>query len=149
MFAMAGLFAKMGSVKWYAGITVVTTLLIVIFSTLFIGLSKDLTENEIYDMSKTILSIDATLFGLSTLSGAIFLGMMKRREEMLGSRVLDFIALSFLCFWLALGSAFMSFVNPANKTAFQISIGSTLGGSLAGSVYLIYAFRDFLLSKNR
>lgn len=138
------------STRWYIAICVATTILIVVFASPFIGLVANLGQNEIYDMSKTLLSINATLFGLSAVAGGLFVAASterEMRETFLHSRILEFVGISFLCFWIALLFAFSSLVVPTNRLGFAMSIGATVSGSLSGSIYLLYTFRNFLLSE--
>ena len=105
--------------------------------------------NRAYDIAKTVLFVDAALFGLSTLSGAIFLDVAKRKKEsdrILGWRVISFTLISFFCFFFALFTAFLSFANPGNYDALIISIGSTVAGCMTGSIHLAMAFADYLFS---
>jgi hypothetical protein len=140
------------STSWYFGICVGAIIFVIVFTLPFLGFVANLSQNEIHDMSKTLLSMDATLFGLSAVAGGLLAVVCTRKEmkEMfLHSKILEFVGISFLCFWLAMIAAFYSLVDPANLSAFAISIGATLSGSASGSIDLLYTFRNFLLSENR
>lgn len=140
------------STHWYFAVCVGAMILVIVFTLPFLGFAANLGQNEIYDMSKTLLSIDATLFGLSAVAGGLLAVACTRRElkEMfLHSKILEFVGISFLCFWLALIFAFYSLVAPTNKSALATSIGATISGSISGSIYLLYTFRNFLLSESR
>lgn len=115
------------------------------------GFSRYLEPDQVYDMSKTILYVAATLSGLSAIATGIFLSAMKPKnsERFLRSKILGLIAVSFFCFWFTLLAGFYSLVDSTNVNALMISIGSTVSGSIVGSLYLVYYFRDFLLSETR
>jgi membrane associated rhomboid family serine protease len=143
------------SVRWYFGISLGAIIFVFSSTALFLlsgGSLETVSQNEIYDMSKTLLSIDATLFGLSAVVGGLLAVACTRkemREMFLHSRILELVGISFLCFWLAMIFAFYSLVFPSNKNGLTISIGATISGSVSGSIYLLYTFRNFLLSENR
>lgn len=143
----------MSTLRFHIGILFGTILLIVIFSVIFsVNLQTEFSQNEIYDMSKTLLSVIATLYGLSAVAGGLLVVASTRKEMneiFLQSKILGFVAISFLCFWFALIGALLSMINPTNKNAFSVSVAATVSGSLSGSLYLIYTFREYLLSHTR
>lgn len=88
----------------------------------------------------------ATLFGLSALSGGIFLGMLSRQEVysmLLNSNMLYFMTSSYILFIIGLIDGFLCLFNPG-VAALIVSAACTVGGSINGSSSLVLAFRDYL-----
>lgn len=144
---------KLG-LKWYVAIVVCTIVLSLLctfgiwfqtngFSDLFSALSS----SDVAHIAETKLTVDATLFGLSTLSGAIFLGIVKNREKAqhrLTSTIVSLMGVSFFSFILALIWDFVCVGNPNNKIGLVFSMGLTISGALSGSFYLVWTFASFL-----
>jgi len=143
--------SKLSSVNVTILLACLTIVAFYIFLYLFLNTKlANMTEEDIRSMSETILPVEATLFGLSTLSGAIFLNLFKKDEKSeakFRSKVAKLMTISFLCFWLALISSFTSLIDPSKSFFFVFSIASTISGSLTGSIYLMWNFIGYLESK--
>jgi membrane associated rhomboid family serine protease len=101
-------------------------------------------------MSSTIITANATLFGLSTLSTAIYLDITRRKEKAEQSLRWDImvaVASSFLSFLIGLFSGFMSLSGVDNKTNFAGSMGGTLSGAALGSLLILLVLRDYMRSR--
>jgi hypothetical protein len=143
---------KLGS-KWFVGIVICTFVLSFLCT---IGLwfqtngFPGLSSSDITDIANTKLTVDATLFGLSTLSGTIFLGVVKNREKphhRLTSALVSLMGISFLSFILALIWDFQCLGDPNNKFSLIFSMGLTISGALSGSFYLVWTFASYLESE--
>jgi hypothetical protein len=132
--------------KWCFIVLVGTFLASSLFMIVFwfmTGGYSGLSSPDITDIAKTKLTVDATLFGLSTLSGAIFLDVVKKREKpwhILSLTILSLMGISFLSFMLALIWDFQCLSRLYDKIGLVISVGYTLSGATSGSLYLVWAF---------
>jgi hypothetical protein len=106
-----------------------------------------LSSSDVTDIAKTKLTVDATLFGLSTLSGAIFLSIVKSGERVqrsLAFTIVSLMGISFLSFIFALVFDFQCLSGLNNKLSLVTSMGLTIGGAVSGSLYIVWIFASYL-----
>ncbi len=139
--------------RYDAAVLLGSLLSIMAFGLIFVYLaaSSDLDTVAIRNMSSTVITANATLFGLSTLSTAVYLDVTKRSGETIRAlqwNIMVIVTASFLSFITGLIGGFVAFIIPDGKSALAMSIGGTLSGAGLGSISVLSALRNHVRSQN-
>jgi hypothetical protein len=136
---------------WTTKVVILTVILNVVFGVFFvIFLSPEkLTVDRVSNIAGTVLTVNATLFGLSAIAMGVFLTAMRSQtsEKLLKSSAMNFVGISFASFWLSLFCGFEALINPENAQWLTISISTLLVGAISGSIYIADALIEFLNKK--
>jgi hypothetical protein len=107
-----------------------------------------LSTEKIYAIATTVLTVNATLFGLSAIAIGVFLSSMGRQksESILKSSAMTYIGVSFASFWLSLVLGLATLLRPEGP-ALSLSISTLLVGAISGSIYIADSMVEFLNKK--
>jgi hypothetical protein len=135
---------------WLGKIIVATIFVNGVFgiSSVLVFFRSGLSADRICDVATTVLTVNATLFGLSAIAMGVFLTSMgsRKSESILKSSAMTYIGLSFASFWFSLLFGFFALLQP-QAPVLALSISTLLVGALSGSVYIADSMVEFLNKK--